>query len=452
MTQKLLSRPILEKVARKTDLDIEAATPEQMNALIKELKSSIQFKGTKKQDFYTISATHRDPERAKSIVQALLTIFIEDTLGNTRQDTDVAEKFLMEQIKEYETRLTEAENRIKNFKQENLGKMPTQEGGYFNQLQAAQSQLEDAQLQLREAQNLRDELKRQLRGEEPVFGFSGGSTAPEQVNGQHPLDEQIRQLRSQIDELLLVYTDKHPSVIARKEKLAELESQRDKDLQNAPAPKSSTPSNPQLETNPVYQQLKISLGQAEAQVSSLTVRAQEYENRVNELRKRVNTVPEIEAKLKSLNRDYELNKKNYDTLVARLESVKLSEEVEQTGDDVKFETIDPPRVPANPDGPNRLLFNSVALLGGLAVGLGLAFLLSQIRPAIYDRRTLKSVAGFPVFGVVSRFWTPELLFKKRVEFAVFIAVGFILVLAYGGVLLFEYSEILAFGKVAGFNL
>jgi hypothetical protein len=91
-------------------------------------------------------------------------------------------------------------------------------------------------------------------------------------------------------------------------------------------------------------------------------------------------------------------------------------------------------------------------LGGLAVGLGLAFLLSQIRPAIYDRRTLKSVAGFPVFGVVSRFWTPELLFKKRVEFAVFIAVGFILVLAYGGVLLFEYSEILAFGKVAGFNL
>jgi polysaccharide chain length determinant protein (PEP-CTERM system associated) len=449
MTQKLLSRPVLEKLARKTDLDIKASSPEEMNALIRQLKSSIKFQGTKRQDLYTISATHANPETAKVIVQALLTIFIEDTLGNTRQDTDVAEKFLMQQINEYESRLIEAENRIKKFKQENVGNMPAQGGGYFDQLHTVQSQLEQAQLQLREAQNMRDELKRQLAGEEPVFGF-GTTTSQQQQQYSHPLDEQIRQLRKQIDDLLLVYTEQHPNVIARKEKLAELEREREKDLKNMP--KSVAHTTQQIETNPVYQQLKISLGQAEAQVSSLAVRVQEYENRVNELRQKINTVPEIEAKLKSLNRDYELNKKNYDSLVARLESVKLSEEVEQTGDDVKFETIDPPRVPENPVGPNRFFFNSIALIGGLAVGLGLAFLLSQIRPAIYDRHTLKLVSGFPVFGVVSRFWTPELLFKKRVEFTVFISVGFVLVLAYGGVLLLEYSDTFAFGGLTGFEL
>ena len=67
-----------------------------------------------------------------------MTIFIEDTLGNTRQDTDVAEKFLMQQINEYESRLIEAENRIKKFKQENVGNMPAQGGGYFDQLQTVQ--------------------------------------------------------------------------------------------------------------------------------------------------------------------------------------------------------------------------------------------------------------------------------------------------------------------------
>ena len=446
MTQKLLSRPILEKVARKTDLDIKATTPEELSGIVRQLKSSIKVQGTRRQDFYTISATNSNPETAKTVVQALLTIFIEDTLGNTRQDTNVAEKFLVEQIKEYEARLVEAENRLKKFKQENIGNMPGQGGDYFHQMQSAQAQLEQARLELREAQNLRDELKRQLSGEEPVFGFSG-STQTQQIYN-HPLDQQISQLRNQIDELLLVYTDQHPNVISRKQKLAELEKEREKDLQKMPEP--STAAKPQLEANPVYQQLKISLGQAEARVSSLTVRAKEYENRVIELKDKVNTVPEIEAKLANLNRDYELNKKNYDTLVARLESVKLSEEVEQTGDDVKFETIEPPRVPTEPDGPNRLLLNSFALLGGLAIGVGLAFLLSQIRPAIYDRRTLKQVSGFPVFGVVTRFWTPEILFKKRIEFAVFITVAVVLVLVYSGVLLLEYSsDISTFGNFTG---
>jgi len=450
MTTTLMSRPNLEKLARMTDLDIHAQTPDQMNTLIAQLKDSISLRSgsvtrsinAARQDFYTISAIHTNGHTAKKIVESLLNIFIEETLGNTRLDSDVAQKFLVEQIEEYEARLTEAENRIKEFKQQNIGKMPDSGRGYFEQLQSAQSELAQAKLLYMEALNRRDELERQLAGEEPIFGF--GSMPGSHLQGYaHPLDARISELKNQISDLLLNYTENHPIVIARRDQLEALEREREQDLKSHPQQEVSKPAQ-QLETNPVYQQLKISLGQAEADVSSLRVRVQEYEKRAVKLEELVNIGPEIEAKLQSLNRDYEVNKQNYDALVARLESAKLAEQAGQSGDDVKFQIVDPPRVPLKPSGPNRLLLSTASMIAAIGAGVGLAFLFSQLRPAIYDRRTLKIVSGYPVFGVVSRYWTSDLLVKKRIEFGGFITVALMLGLVFTGFVYLQvaHSELL----------
>lgn len=437
MTKTLLSRPNLEKVARMTDMDINAKTVEQMDALITQMRSSVRISGTRTQDLYTVSVTHNNPETAKNIVQAVITIFIEDTLGDSRQDSDVAQKFLLEQIKEYEARLVEAENRIKIFKQENIGNMPDTGRDYFEQLQSAQLELDQAGLQLRELKRRRDELNRQISGEEPVFGF-GVPSANSQA-AAHPLDTRINRLREEIDELLLIYTEEHPNVRARRATLNTLVAEKEKDLQSKPQQSTKRPK--ELVENPIYQQLRISLGQTEAEISSIEVRVSEYQNRVARYKRLVNTGPEIEAKLQSLNRDYALNRQNYDMLVARLESAKLGEQAEETGDDVKFKTIEPPRVPASPAGPNRFLFSTVALLTGLAVGIGLAFVMSQLKPVFYDKKTLKQTLDFPVFGSVSRFWTPELLVRKRFEFGSFMAVGLLLVITYAGILFVQQSQV-----------
>jgi polysaccharide chain length determinant protein (PEP-CTERM system associated) len=435
MTKTLLSRPNLEKVLRMTDMDHKAATVHDMDALINQIRDSVRLNGTRTQNLYTLSATNSDPNTAKNIVQSLITIFIEDALGNTRQDSDVAQKFLLEQIKEYESRLVKAENRIKEFKQKNIGQMPGVGRDYFEQLQTAQVELEQANLKLRELKKRKEELNRQLKGEEPVFGF--GAPLPGS-NLQSPLDERIRQLEEKVDDLLLVYTENHPTVIAARAALEELKKEREEDLKNSPQ-QTFDPSK-ELAQNPIYQQLKISKAQTEAEISALEVRVKEYSNRVDKYKKLVNTGPEIEAELQSLNRDYALNKDSYNMLVARLESAKLGEQAEQAGDEVKFEIIEPPRVPVKPSGPNRMLFSAAALFFGIAGGVGVGFLLSQLKPVIYDRRTLKSVSGYPVFGVVSRFWYPELLFRKRLEFGIFLAVGVILAMCFAGLLVLQQSE------------
>ena len=437
MTRTLLNRPNLAKVARMTDLDLHAKTPEEMESLLDSLSKKIRINSARRANLYTISFNHSDPKMAKDVVRSLLTIFVESTLGDTRQDTDAAQSFLVQQIKEYEGRLVEADDRIKEFKQKNVALMPRAGQDYFELLQGSRLQLEQARLELEEATNRRDELKRQLVGEEPVFGFGNTQDTP------HKLDDRISKLQARMDDLLLQFTDEHPDVIALRKMLANMEKQREQEQKVATPAFQSTDHN--MERNPVYQQTKISLGQAEANVASLQIRVRKYRQQADELASKVNTIPEIEAQLKSLNRDYALNKNNYDTLVARLESAKLSEQAEKTGEDVKFKVVDPPRVPLTPSGPNRLMFNTMALLAGIAFGIGLAFLLSQIRPAFYDRRTIQEFTGVPVFGVVSRLWTPELLRRKRLEFGAFIGVGVILVCVYGVVVLLHDAEL---GQIA----
>ena len=66
-----------------------------------------------------------------------------------------------------------------------------------------------------------------------------------------------------------------------------------------------------------------------------------------------------------------------------------------------FRLIDPPRVSPKPVAPNRLLLLPLALLAGLAAGLGLTFVLSQLRPSSTTPRPCSESLGVPLLGVVS---------------------------------------------------
>ncbi|MDH5437184.1 MAG: chain length-determining protein, partial [Gammaproteobacteria bacterium] len=376
MTRTLLSRPNLEKVARMTDLDLNAKTPESMEGLINNLASNITITAAKRgPNLFTISYDHSNPELAKRVVQSLLTIFVETSLGANREDTDSAQKFLVKQIKEYEEKLVEAEDRLKEFKRKNVGMMPGEGKSYFQNLQSAMLVLEEAKLSLKEAENRRDELKRQLEDEEPDLLITDDG---EVVASSY--SSKIKALEEKLDMKLLEYTGSHPDVLSLKKSIALMKKREDKKLQEGGSTKDEPRESAFDKTNPVYQQLKISLGEAEANVASLKTRADEYERRVEHLKQAVDTIPQIEAELKQLNRSYSVHKENYNKLLSRLESAKMSQQAEETTDTTNFKVIDPPHAPSHPTGPNRILLMSIVLIGGLLAGMGLSLLMYMMKP------------------------------------------------------------------------
>jgi polysaccharide chain length determinant protein (PEP-CTERM system associated) len=156
-----------------------------------------------------------------------------------------------------------------------------------------------------------------------------------------------------------------------------------------------------LDMNPVYQNLRLALSQADADLAAIRGQLQAQQAVVGELRSRVQAIPEAEAELSRLNRDYEINKQQYDTLLQRLESAKISEQAEQSGDNVKFRVIEPPIVPVRPSGPDRMALNVLVLVAALGAGSGLAILLAMLHPTFATRELLEKVTGVRVIGAIT---------------------------------------------------
>ena len=442
MTRTLLSRPNLEKVARMTDLDLKAKDDYAKDELLAELLKQIQLLGAGKENLYSIVYTNSDPELAKRVVQSLLTIFVENTLGETRQDTDTAQRFLDKQIAEYEQRLLDAENRLAEFKQKHGNLMTGSEGSLYGSIDATQKALEAALLELQQATNRRDSIKQQIEQSKPTLDVNPANPG-KTLTLVLPIDERIRATQQQLDNLLLRFTEKHPDVQWIRDLLAELRKQREKDLAEYKAALQAPDTKAaELNANPIYQQLQIHLAQEEANMASLQTRAMSYQRQLQELQSKVNTAPEIEAQIKALNRDYNLTRKNYDDMLARREQARLSQQAEQTTDNIRFRVIEPPRVPTEPSGPNRPVLMSGVLAGGLGGGVAVAFLIAQLWPTFDSRRSLTQATNVPVFGSVGIILSPTAIRRERFKILLFVTLFILLLLLYMGLLVAQMMHLI----------
>jgi polysaccharide chain length determinant protein (PEP-CTERM system associated) len=434
MAKLMFSRPNLEKVARMTDLDLGVKTDAAMEKLVNRLQSSMQISGGEG-DLFTIGFQDPDPKVAKKVVQALLTIFVEQTLGESREDSNSAQKFLDQQIKEYESRLQVAEKALEEFKRANYGLLPGNSGAnLYEQMGTLNNQLEEARLAQQEAVDRRDELQRQLEDEEPsVMDYGSQEAMP-----TSPLDMRIQALQSKLDELLLKYTKSHPDVIATKKSLADLEREKAQaaaeSMENLPEGDAIPPG---ATANPIFQQMKLALGEAEANIASLGARVKNYQDKIENMKKQMDDRLKVETELQGLNRDYETVKGNYNQLLTRRETARMSENVEQNTDSVKFRIVDPPQVPTKPAAPNRILLFTGVLFGGIAAGFGLAIFLALLRPAYATSQKLRDVTGLPVLGSVSMNWIPEIRKRKWRQFVIFVATFAMLFLVFAGVVALE---------------
>jgi polysaccharide chain length determinant protein (PEP-CTERM system associated) len=433
MTRTLVSRPNLEKVARMTDLDLRAKDPKALEALYADLAKRIRLEGTTRENLYTIGFVHANPDLSKRVVQSLLTIFTEQSLGSTRRDLTNTQKFIDDQIKAYEAKLLEKEKQLEEFKRRNVGQMPGQGGGFFSRVEALDQTLREARLQLEEAVNRKKQLEQQLAEQEETI--SAPMLPPPVVTASNSLiDNRINALQTQLDNLRLRFTDLHPEIQRVKGLIASLQEQKAKEEEALRAAEAArVKENPVAAKaqNPVYQQLAIAIAEADANVASLRTRVRQFEQQRADLLRKVDLLPQLENELAQLMRDYDIYKSNYTALLARRESAAMTGEVEAKTDTVEFRVIDPPRVETKPAWPNRPLLISVTPLGGLGAGVALAFLLAQLRPTVDTRRQLRDLTGLQPLGAVTRVETEaSRRRRRRLQWSFALGVG-LLVVAYG---------------------
>ena len=233
LSRTLISRPNVEKLIRMADMDLASKSKASQEALVEHLTRNLKISTAGRDNLYTLSFRDESPDKAKKVVQALVSIFVESSLGATRKDSNTAKRFIEEQIKSYVAKLEEAEVRLKEFKLRNI-EMQSREGGDMaSKVGEIGNQLNQARLELREAENARDSAKKQIEAERSqTVNVTTRSILQESaiLVATPEIDSRIAAQKQGLDALMQRFTDQHPDVANTRRLLKDLEEQKRKEV------------------------------------------------------------------------------------------------------------------------------------------------------------------------------------------------------------------------------
>src|ERR1700722_17577978 len=231
LQRTLLSKPNLEKLISKTDLDLTLNGPSDRERLIQRLSTEIKVTPQTK-SLFTIAYRDKSPKLAHDVVQTLLTIFIEAATGSNRADMENARRFLERQIQSYEQQLRAAEKRRADFRVRYMEILPNDLNPNIGALEGARTNVQQLSGRLQDAVIQRDSLRQEVENTPPMLVAEGGVYAPGAAGG--PPKTKLQDAEENLKGMMLKYTDQHPDVIAQKKLIEFLKTQKD----DGPAGKS----------------------------------------------------------------------------------------------------------------------------------------------------------------------------------------------------------------------
>ena len=386
LARNVISRPNIEKMLERQDLGLQSLAAEGREKAISRLMDRIKLAPVDVGNLYAVSYRDTDRERARRVVAAIVDLFVGSSSREKRRDSEDASQFIEKQIKENEAKLVEAENRLKEYKLRHFGVSGVSNQDYFARISSLSDQLEKLRADLRAAEQTRDTYQRELNAENPLLPVvSEASTA---------LEAQKRRLA----DLLVRFTESHPDVVSARSQIAALEAQKRSDLEAAGG---ADAARRVAATSPVYQRIRVSLAESESLVSSLRSRVAANQQKLDEARVLGSQMPQAEAELAQLNRDYDVIHKNYDQLVSRRESASLGLRMDESSQMADFQLVEPPRVSPSPVFPARVPLSLLAIVASILLGLLAPAVASGIRPTFLNAQELRLASGRPVLGTIS---------------------------------------------------
>ncbi len=432
MKKLMFTQQNILKVAELAGLDTKLNTSETQ-ILVDELKESVKIEGGRDEIFNIISEG-KTPLEAKNIVQAVLTVFSEQTQQSSLSDVDSAQRFIENQIREYEQRLRNAEKAKENFERENMGMLPGQEGsGQLGDIRKTRAALSNAKAKLSEVLSRKKVLKMQLT-EALDSGEEWGLT--EIIESTSSEDSRIFALKQKRDNFLLKYTEEHPVIISIDNLIETLQKQNEGDQELMDSMDKVDDSFKAM-ANPYVQTIKVGINAMDVEIATINARVATYENKLKQEDEQFNARLAVETEMKNLNRDYAAIKKNYLSLIDRREQASMSSKIDTQVSALKFKVVDPATMPEEPSSPKRKIFYSVILFGGFIIGMAIALLKVFLKPTIVDSKQLREITGLPVLGVVSEVVDEIQTKKNRNRLITYALANTLLLMGYSGVMLLE---------------
>ncbi len=348
--------------------------------------------------FY-VAVEFNNPELAQQICSEITSMFLEQNSKEREQQASRTTSFLTQQLEEAKGKLNEQDAKLAQFKRQYLGSLPEEEQTNLSLLTGLNSQLEANTQALSRAEQDRAFNESLLSAQE--------TSAKASPTGQNPDATQVEldTLKKQLAISLARYTPKHPDVVKLQSQIEELEKHQSESL------RPGSPANDvraSVSASPQAQQLRAKIRQDEINIADLTKRQGQIQEQTRELQARVKASPVVEQQLKELTRNYQTASDFYNDLLKKRETSAMATNLEQQQDSEQFNVFDPPRVPEKPSSPNQVMLAGGGLGSGLAMGLGLLYLIAFNDKSLHTERDVEQCLKLPVLTLIPELdWTED---------------------------------------------
>jgi succinoglycan biosynthesis transport protein ExoP len=379
---EILSRTRLESVLEETNPYPGLSKTQAVDKI-----RSMTFVNLSGNDGFTVSFYHRDPVKAQEVTDRLTRQFIEETVKSRSLQVEGAVDFLVTQVNDARKELEDKDAAIRRFKEEHMGKLPSQLETNLATMQMLQRELQAVEESLLFAREKQEALARGV-------GHPGGAAVT--ATGTSPELAELAELNRQLADLRKRYKEAHPDVESVKARIARLQA-RLADARRGEASAGDRDTEADASTLVAREQLE----RANLEVKKLEDRQRDLQARMASIRANVEETPRTEQELATLTRDYKKLDENYTALLSKQLEAQMSGRLEQRWKGERFRILDPANLPEKPVFPKPPLFLGLGAIVGLAVGLGASLIAEYLDPTVKDSEVLQALQGYPVLASIS---------------------------------------------------
>ena len=380
----------------------------------KDIEIELVQNAEKRVTAFKINYSAHDPSVAQQVTSKLTNLFINENLEVRQQQSEGTTKFLEDQLETARQNLAAQEEKIREFKGQHVGELPTQLGSNLQILSGLQSQLQTEERALNTSKQQQVYLETLLREYRTLRGSpKSPEGAPMDLSA---IDQELDKLKAQLADLSSRYKDQFPEVRKLKQQIAAMEKMRDQLLAD-PRPKAAVPS-PMItrprpprtvrtsRTNPNCFNCKASCEANQIEIRNHEQMIAALKSKINDYQARLNQEPVREQQLADLTRGYDQSKATYDDLLKKKNESAMATSMELLQQGERFRIIDPPSLPIKPSFPNRLKFCGIGLVVGLALGAGVVGAFEMMDDRVYNEQELKGLLPVSVISEIPVITTP----------------------------------------------
>jgi polysaccharide biosynthesis transport protein len=429
ITQQILSRTRLLHIIDEFKLypgkHAQRSADEKVESMRKDIAIELVRDPRNQITAFNVSYSSGDPHIAQQVTTELTHLFINENLEVRQQQSQDTTQFLEAQLEGARKSLAEQEDKVRQFKAQHPGELPSQLAANLQILSGLQSQLQNEEDALNSAKQQHVYLESLVNQYRALQGSAKGPDAA--AVGLPAIDEELEKLRAQLTDLSSRYTDRYPDVRKLREQIAKTESIREQllaSLKAKPSDASAAGSTPPAGAGDANQASMLAQVQSQLQSNQLEITDREHsvaalKANMDAYQGRLNQEPVREQQLADLTRGYDQSKATYDELLKKKNESKMATSMELLQQGEQFHIIDPPSFPQRPVFPNHLKFCALGFGIGLGLGLVVVVIFETFDERLYSGKEIKKLLPVEVIGEIPAIVNPAdaRIAKRKASFA-----------------------------------